>query len=433
MNLSLLDPFAVLKEFPERLTNAISLTDHTTFIKYNHNGDYLAAGLHNGRIAIIDYETNGVIRLLKNQHSRAITSLDWSTCGRYLISSSRDWKINLWDLSTCKVIRTLTLGSAIWSCLLNPKNHFQFTASLFEDNPIFVDISNPQSPEIHPFDTVKEEYDEEEGNSKIDRKHYTLVTIFHPEGEFIIAGTSKGVLNIVSMETLEIIKSFKLTTSNIKNIIISRQNNKMAVNSSDRIIRQITLPNLSSIDSSDWDDYFEVEQKYQDVVNRLQWNSIAFNFSGEYLIASALGSSHDIYMWETSMGSLIKILEGPKEELYDVTWNYKKCCIGATGLDTGTIYVWSIIIAPKWSALAPDFVEVEENIDYEEQEDEFDIVDEEVKQDDAFDNNSTDKVDILTKDIVDARGLLIRDSFVIPITLNLEFETTDIAISDDEE
>jgi len=29
-------------------------------------------------------------------------------------------------------------------------------------------------------------------------------------------------------------------------------------------------------------------------------------------------AAHDIYVWERAMGSLIKILEGPKEELIDV-------------------------------------------------------------------------------------------------------------------
>ena len=46
----------------------------------------------------------------------------------------------------------------------------------------------------------------------------------------------------------------------------------------------------------------------------------------------------------------------------------------AAGLDTGTIYVWSTTITEGWSAFAPDFIELEENREYEEREDEFDIV-----------------------------------------------------------
>ena len=47
--------------------------------------------------------------------------------------------------------------------------------------------------------------------------------------------------------------------------------------------------------------------------------------------------------------------------------------MAACGLETGRIYLWSIITPQRWSALAPDFAEVEENVEYIEREDEFDI------------------------------------------------------------
>ncbi|ODV98090.1 hypothetical protein PACTADRAFT_47911 [Pachysolen tannophilus NRRL Y-2460] len=433
MNLSLLDPFAVAKEFPESLSNTLNFHHHSTFIKFNRKGDYLASGSIDGSILIVDYDTNGIIKILKN-HTRAITSLSWSKCGRFLLSSSRDWKVCLWDLSTCEVIRSITFQSAIWNSELNPKNYYQFTASIFEDDPIFVDMSNDQDIIIQKLIDSKINITNEDKNGIL-KKQYTLYTTFHPSGDFIISGTSKGVINIIELLNFQIVYSNKLTNSNIKSITISHKNNKMAINSSDRIIRQINLIDLKNTPSEEW--YFEVEHKYQDVVNKLQWNSISFNYTGEYLIASTFGSSHDIYMWETSMGSLIKILEGPKEELYDVDWNFKKCCIGCTGLDSGTIYIWSIIIPQKWSALAPDFVEIEENIEYDEKEDEFDTAIEEDYLTNNIDDNSNDIIDITTKDIVDARGLAIRDSFVIPVDLD-ELDTIDNftsveALSSDEE
>lgn len=38
------------------------------------------------------------------------------------------------------------------------------------------------------------------------------------------------------------------------------------------------------------------------------------------------------------------------------------------------MYVWKPNTVIHWSAFAPDFLEIEENIDYEEREDELDIV-----------------------------------------------------------
>jgi COMPASS component SWD1 len=40
----------------------------------------------------------------------------------------------------------------------------------------------------------------------------------------------------------------------------------------------------------------------------------------------------------------------------------------------GNIYIWGVNFQENWSAFAPDFKELEENIEYEEKEDEFDIV-----------------------------------------------------------
>ena len=88
----------------------------------------------------------------------------------------------------------------------------------------------------------------------------------------------------------------------------------MVCNASDRVIRTIHVPDLSKIGLNIDDISIEVEHKFQDVVNRLSWNHVAFSSTGEYVCATTY-MNHDIYVWERGHGSLVKILEGPKEEL----------------------------------------------------------------------------------------------------------------------
>lgn len=418
MNLSLQDPFAVAKEYPESLTHTLQYGHCVTF-QFNNKGDYLASGLNDGSIVIYDLSSNGSIicHIEKDCHVRPVTSISWSSCGRYILSASQDWSVKLWDLSKVNndnenpLWGEITCDGPIWQATSHPQNPFQFIASLYEDLPIFVDLTTPQTPKITKLSSLPKGEPEDE-NSK---KHLTLVSIFTNDGQYIFLGTNKGWLNIIETQTLTTVHSIKITSSNIKTLIISPNGRKLGINSSDRIIRQINLPDLINIkDSSLWE--FEIEHKYQDVVNRLQWNSVSFNHNGEFLVASTFGtqSSQDLYIWETSMGSLIKILEGSSEELIEVKWNYPKCMIGSNGIEYGIIYLWSVPFPQKWSALAPDFVEIEENIEYQEKEDEFDIIDQDILDKKRLEEEDS-KIDIITKEPYDARGFDLVESFVIPI------------------
>lgn len=445
MNLALQDPFAVAKEYPDTLANTLHY-GHSVVIQFNQKGDYLASGLSDGSILVYDLTSNGgvVAHLHENSHIRPVTSISWSRCGRYILSSSQDWSCKLWDLSKVNrdevdvelddmlaVIRTVKFDGPIWLASMHPEDPFKFTASLFDDLPVFVDLTNKDSIVVKQLSTIplqEQKISEEDMAStaavsedeprkkKKAEKHVTLVTTFTPnDGSYIFTGTSKGWLNVHSTQTLQLVHSVKMANANIKNLVISPNGRKLAINSSDRIVRQISLPDLINVANPDeWD--FEIDHKYQDVVNRLQWNSVAFNHNAEFLVASSYGqSSHDLYIWETSLGSLIKILEGSNEELIDVKWNYSRCTIGSTGLDSGMIYLWLVQFPQKWSALAPDFVEIEENIEYDEKEDEFDIIDEVALNKKRLEEEDM-VVDVITRENVDARGFdTMQQSFVIPI------------------
>jgi COMPASS component SWD1 len=91
--------------------------------------------------------------------------------------------------------------------------------------------------------------------------------------------------------------------------------------------------------------------------------------------------------------------------------------VAACGLETGSVYLWSIITPQRWSALAPDFAEVEENVEYIEREDEFDIHPIEEIHKRRLDLED-EPVDVLT--IEPTKGDSEEDAFRMPVLLNID-------------
>ena len=145
-------------------------------------------------------------------------------------------------------------------------------------------------------------------------KMMTTVTTFSYSGKYIIAGTNRGWLNIIDTSTCQTLASTRLTNSIVILLRLTSSGRDMVVNSSDKIIRTLRLPDIDD-EGFDFDKFrFENEHKYQDMINNLAWNHVAISSTGEYVVATIF-MNHSIYVWETGHSSLEKILEGPKEEL----------------------------------------------------------------------------------------------------------------------
>lgn len=294
-------------------------------------------------------------------------------------------------------MRVCNLGAPVYIAELHPSNRFQCVAALYEYRPVLVDLEDEAHPKQHPLPNLPMRApNEQEDAAKADAKHFTTVAAFTPTGSHVVTGTTKGWLNIISTTTRETIYSLRLCSKPILLIRLSASGRDLLVNASDTIIRTIKLPDLTSPNLKPDSINLEVEHKFQDVVNRLSWNHVAFSSNADHVMASTL-MNHDIYIWERGHGSLVKILEGPKEELGAVEWHPSKPLVAATGVESGKIFIWTINTPQRWSALAPDFVEVEENEEYVEHEDEFDIHPIEELKRKRLDQED-EEVDVLTVD-----------------------------------
>ncbi|PSK51837.1 hypothetical protein B9Z65_3104 [Elsinoe australis] len=407
MNLSLVDPFILAQDIPETLIARLRSSGSAVHIRFNRQGDLLASGTAKGGIAIFDLETNGVARKLRGHTpGRQISSLSWSASGRYLLSAATDWRCILWDLQDGSRVRSVNLGAALWMAELHPHNHLQFVAVPLEGQPTLVDCTTPAKPKITTLSSTPKRscYEDEptEKDKEKETKHYTSVALYHPSGQYLITGTMRGFLNIISLTTFETIYSMRLSIKPLLQFRLSPTGTSLLTNSADAVIRTVRLPDLSSPTFTPDTLRLETQHKLQDVVQRLSWNSVAFSPGSDYVIASTY-MNHQCYIWEMVHGSLVKILEGPKEELGFVEWHPSRPVVAACGVESGRVYVWSVNTPQRWSALAPDFAEVEENVEYVESEGEFDIL-EKGEMERRREGGEGDEVDVLTVEVKEGEG-----------------------------
>lgn len=105
---------------------------------------------------------------------------------------------------------------------------------------------------------------------------------------------------------------------------------------------------------------------------------MSYSPDGEWLAGGAADpATHKIYIWDISNdGQFASALDGGREPLVHLHWHPSKSSIAST-TNHGNILIWHCPNPERWGAFAGGFEEVDENVEYEEKEDEFDIEDEE--------------------------------------------------------
>lgn len=182
----------------------------------------------------------------------------------------------------------------------------------------------------------------------------------------------QGSNTITSDETL-IAKIDSISKIQTFEINFSRHGDLIAVNSfTDGTIKIYDSSNFVS--SSDTVN-LRPRHVLSDPVQNKKSYFVSCDFSGdcEYVVAgkNLESGKYELFVWDTTTGALLDRLTGPQTLLNHLAWHPNRSFVAASTSD-GLVDIWG----PRmdWTAFAPDFQALPSNVEYVEQEDEFDIV-----------------------------------------------------------
>ncbi|CAG7834440.1 unnamed protein product [Allacma fusca] len=377
MNLELLETFG--QNYPEEYDGVLDCVSLAVTAAFNRRGTLLAVGCNDGRIVVWDFMTRGISKVIPG-HVHPVCSISWSRDGRKVLTASTDNTVCILDILRGECDLKFRFPSPVLKVQHHPRCSKTFLVCPMHHAAVVVTIDGAH--QVVPTD---------------DDDDLNIVASFDRRGDYIYTGNSKGKVCAFQAKDMKLAASFRIgqgvsSTTAVKSIEFSRRGEWFLVNSADRIIR---VYDSKAVLSSGKDGEPDPIQKLQDLVNKTMWKKCVFSGDGEYICAGS-ARQHALYIWEKSIGNLVKILHGTKGELLlDVVWHPVRPIIAS--ISSGVVSIWAQNQVENWSAFAPDFKELDENVEYEERESEFDAEDEDKIPETLTENGEDDlEVDVVT-------------------------------------
>ncbi|KAJ7067830.1 WD40-repeat-containing domain protein [Mycena amicta] len=360
-----------------------SLVALASFARFDPTGRYVATGRIDGSAAIWDLDTRSAIRVLDG-HVKAVSSLDWSRHSRFVLTTSKDWNVVIWDLANQSIPAqrhsTLRFDAPVASASFHPRNSRIILALLTTGEAFLVDQRKTHRSRVELCEILMDESEDEAGGSSARVRSAITIARFDPSGKHVFMGTSNGQILVFNTRTKTMVARYKITGAGaIKGLEFTKSGRNLVSNSADRILRQFTVPVLPvpAPDSQFIDQELEPTHRFNDPINKTAWHAMSYSPDGEWLAGGAADTAnHKIYIWDLSNdGQFASALDGGREPLMHLHWHPSKSSIAST-TNQGNILIWHCPHPERWGAFAGGFEELDENVEYEEREDEFDIEDE---------------------------------------------------------
>lgn len=318
------------------------------------SGNWLATGNDHGECFIWDLLTNTVIQTIPPPESIVenkplpVSSISWSVSRRcLLITYGGKWTFE-WSIERKAHDKSIQAQASFLLATYNSQHKCI--------------IAEPGKIQLIEDGMQVSEYILEEPVN---------VVQYCPGINAIICGNAKGELIFLNASDLSFLsKQEDLGSSVIDICVPHHKDNLLMTILKDRSIKVFNVEGRTGL---------EFRLKFVDVINKASWAAAGFSHDGELAYGAAkIKGSHAICLWELINGTIVKTLEGPREDVVAVQWHPKRPILISLS-KFGACHLWKPQYPKKWSALFPGMTEVEENIYYVEREDEFDEEQEKVE------------------------------------------------------
>ncbi|GMR38864.1 hypothetical protein PMAYCL1PPCAC_09059, partial [Pristionchus mayeri] len=380
------------EHYPEEIDGTLNIQGEiATCCKFNRWGSLVAVGCQIGHVYIVDFLTRGVVKKIP-AHVGPVSNLSWSRDGRSILSASVDMTCSVLDVLSGHSTRQLLLFDRIVSAQFNPRDDKQFLVLTLGGRPSL----ESTSPDVE--------------SKQLSISHRRMkddavsCVAFDRRGKYVICGTSLGQILVYEVKTQKL-KSIVHQSNEwqVNKIVVPRRGCTILTNSQDRAVRRFDLDELVSAGRKG--KKVEPVQKLSDIIDRTPWKSVCCSADSEYICGASM-EKHQLYIWERSNGSLIKILQienSHGEVLSDVEWHPNRAII--LSVANGTVNVWRKPLADNWMGFAPEFKELDENSKYPEKESEFDEDDEDESEPEEEKREDSDlEIDVVTVKVADQLG-----------------------------
>ncbi|KXS10885.1 WD40 repeat-like protein [Gonapodya prolifera JEL478] len=369
MNLPLLNPFE--SAIPEILTHSLHSLNATK-CAFNRRGNYIAVGADDGKLEVWDLDTHTCMRTMVG-HVGKITAISWSRDGYHVLTAATDWNCIYWDLVEGINLCTIRFQSVVNTAQMNPRDNFSFIACPNGEAPVLVTLKpDDHSPRLRPTITpIPLGIADETSRTTFD---IVYVATFDHEGKHVALGSSKGMVTVMEYPSWKILDAQRpVGAVQIRSICYNRRGTDLCLNASDKIIR--VCPILES-GAPDWEEHV----RFRDDIDRGQWAGCRISNDGDYVIGGN-AAKHQLFIWyripdpDGEVVTLVSKLDGNYSTggLVDFDMHPYRPIIASVAKQD-KVLIWEPNSPENWSAFRPDFTEVSENKEYQEQEDEFDWI-----------------------------------------------------------